>query len=58
MMRLREKVFLSDDEKAILNSHTQKRLCEKTILRSVRSEKCESDYVRSDFGKCFCGKWF
>jgi hypothetical protein len=55
MMRLRKKVILSDDEKAILNSHTQKRLCEKTILRS---EKCESDYVRSDFGKCFCGKWF
>jgi hypothetical protein len=51
MMRLREKVILSDDEKAILNSHTQKWLCEKAILRS---EKCEKREVR----KRLCEKWF
>ncbi|WJX82451.1 Agamous-like MADS-box protein mads3 [Trifolium repens] len=36
-MRLCEKVILSDDEKAILNSHNRKRLCEKAILRSEKS---------------------
>jgi hypothetical protein len=43
MMRLCEKVILSDDEKVILNSHNRKRLCEKAILRS---EKCEKREVR------------